>query len=64
MASQIDTSPYSRSNLSYLDLDQKRRCKDADPNKGRCLLENQIESIEFCHCIPRKFIDDDELVCA
>ena len=32
---------------------------EADPNGGRCLLENQTGDIEFCHYIPMKIMTDD-----
>jgi hypothetical protein len=43
---------------------EKKRVQASDPNKGRCLIENrgQTFGINYCHCIPRKEMNNDKLV--
>ncbi|KAF8635004.1 hypothetical protein AX17_004050 [Amanita inopinata Kibby_2008] len=42
----------------------KRLVRGADPNKGRCLVENCDKSyaVQFSHCFPKRFEDDDRLL--
>lgn len=33
-----------------------------DPNEGRCLVTNVSQSVECCHCIPKKIMKDESIV--
>jgi hypothetical protein len=46
---------------TFSDLDKERVLK-ADPNEGLCLLTNYDFSTDFCHCIPKNVMNDDEMV--
>ena len=35
----------------------------ADPNQGHCLVENNNHTVEFAHCIARKHMKDEKMVC-
>lgn len=66
MQSDVGTTPESRLGLEQEVSDRvKRRVRDADPNHGRCLVENVEESraVEFCHCVPRSFKKHEAVVC-
>ncbi|GJJ05925.1 hypothetical protein Clacol_000112 [Clathrus columnatus] len=56
--SAVETTPSSRLERDYgLNEKTKDRVRTNDPNQGRCLIENCSESrsVDFCHCVPRKF---------
>jgi hypothetical protein len=59
------TTPVSRPSYESATLgDLKQRVKNADPNNGRCLVTNFSDSwsVNFCHCIARKFMKNNDLV--
>ena len=59
VASEVSTVE-SHQNITEM---ARKRVRDVDPNGGRCLVENSISLIEYCHCIPRRKMNDDKLVC-
>lgn len=58
------TTPESRQNyIMGITEISKKRVRDADPNGGRCLVENTIHAVDYCHCIPRKYMNEEKIVC-
>ena len=45
-----------------LSKEDKNRVRDADPNGGRCLITNSRYSINYCHCIPKTIMNDENIV--
>ena len=54
-----DQQDYDYSSLSISDKD---RVRNADPNEGHCLLTNALNPLNFCHCIPRKNLQEKDIV--
>jgi hypothetical protein len=42
----------------------KQRVRDVDPNDSRCLVLNSEFGVQFCHCISRKHMKSEDIVCA
>ena len=66
MPSDVTTTPESRVTYSSGGISNtvRDRVRAVDPNGNRCLLQNVAEncSVEFCHCIPRSDMQNEELV--
>jgi len=41
----------------------KENVRLVSPNGGLCLLTNARYPVRHCHCLPRKFMKDGEIVC-
>lgn len=67
MADQLTTGALIGFLLTYVTHLQsvQTRVLEADPNGGRCLVENLDagRAVEFCYCVGRSSTDDDSLVC-
>lgn len=65
MASEV-TTPESHQNYD-MEIPEmaKESVRDADPNGGRCLVTNTMTplAIHYCRCIPRRFMNDEKIVC-
>ena len=59
------TTPTFRQNynISALTLLDQERIREADPNKGLCLVTKTSQVPNFCHCIPKQFMKDEKTVC-
>lgn len=57
--SELARLDYDMSSLSQRDRD---RVLEADPNGGRCLVTNSELALNFCHCIPRSTMKQEEIV--
>ena len=54
------TSPQSR---PMYDMGiTRKKVQEVDPNRGHCLVTNASTTlaVDYCHCIPRKFMNDVE----
>jgi hypothetical protein len=60
---EVETTPTSRQNYVVSMPDFVRdNTLAADPNEGRCLVTNNHNPTQLCHCVWRKAMDDDSLV--
>lgn len=50
---------YDQSPLSILD---KERVLKADRNGGRCLITNALTPLNYCHCISRRTMKEENVV--
>jgi hypothetical protein len=57
------TTPETRANYdTQISSSVRENVRDASDG-GRCLVTNTKVSSVFCHCMPRRYMKDKELVC-
>lgn len=58
------TTPEHRPNYDMrISSDTKKRVQRSSPSGVRCLITNGRHSVEYCHCIPRRILKENEVVC-
>lgn len=66
MQSDEVTTPESRPHYDTGTSEKTRRhVREAAPSNGRCLVTNfqSTTGVEYCHCVPKRYMQDDEIVC-
>lgn len=58
------TTPSGRLQDESVSIEAENRVLDADPHKGRCLIENcnPTRAVEFAHCYPRSLTKESARV--
>lgn len=59
-----ESTPETRTTYE-IGFKERIRVNVADPNDGRCLVTNALNTapVQYCHCIPRRVMNDENLVC-
>jgi hypothetical protein len=57
------TTPETNPNYQIQISDStKANVREADPNGGRCLIQNTFMVVHYCHLVERKTMKDNEIV--
>ena len=60
------TTPKNHPNYSQKvshDIKQRVRLATSSLNGSRCLITNGGHSVEYCHCVPRRALKEEDVVC-
>ena len=62
--SAAPTTPESHGNYHCgISKADREKIWNADPNDGCCLIQDFVDGVVHCHCIPRRHMQDEDLVC-
>lgn len=62
MACEVTTPEFYQDDMGITEI-VKENVRFTDPNGGPCLVTNTDLAVDYCHCVPRKIMNDERIVC-